>query len=107
MSTPEAKARKQIDKQLIAAGWIIQNRSDFDRTAGVGVAVREFLMDDNTEADYLLFVDGKACGVVEAKKVGESLSGVENQSNGYACHLPEYVKHWQMPLPFKEERSYS
>ena len=100
MTTPEAKARKQIDKQLIAAGWIIQDRNEFDRTAGLGVAVREFLMDDNTEADYLLFVDGKACGVVEAKKVGESLSGVENQSNGYACHLPEYVKNWQMPLPF-------
>ena len=58
MTTPEAKARKQIDKQLIAAGWIIQDRNDFDRTAGLGVAVREFLMDDNTEADYLLFEGG-------------------------------------------------
>ena len=58
-STPEEKAREKIDEQLINAGWIIQNREDFDRTASLGVAVREFLMDDNTEADYLLFVDNK------------------------------------------------
>ena len=101
--TPEDKAREIIDEQLIKAGWVIQNRSDFDRTASLGVAVREFLMDDNTEADYLLFVDGKACGVIEAKKAGVALSGVENQSHGYACHLPEYVKNWQMPLPFVYE----
>ena len=98
--TPEEKAREKIDEQLINAAWIIQNRENFDRTASLGVAVREFLMDDNTEADYLLFVDGKACGVIEAKKAGVALSGVENQSHGYACHLPEYVKNWQMPLPF-------
>ncbi len=102
-STPEEKARKIIDEQLINAGWIIQDRNDFDRTAGIGVAVREFLMDDNTEADYLLFVDGKACGIIEAKKAGVALSGVENQSHGYACHLPEYVKNWLMPLPFVYE----
>jgi len=103
VTTPEEQAREIIDEQLTKAGWIIQNRSDFDRTAGLGVAVREFLMDDNTEADYLLFVDGKACGVIEAKKAGVALSGVENQSHGYACHLPEYVKNWQMPLPFVYE----
>ena len=51
--TPEEQAREIIDEQLTKAGWTIQNRSDFDRTAGLGVAVREFLMDDNTEADYL------------------------------------------------------
>lgn len=39
-------------------------------------------------------------GVIEAKKAGEALSGVENQSKEYACHLPDYVKNWQMPLPF-------
>ena len=103
VTTPEEQAREIIDEQLTKAGWIIQNRSDFDRTAGLGVAVREFLMDDNTEADYLLFVNGKACGVIEAKKAGVALSGVENQSHGYACHLPEYVKNWQMPLPFVYE----
>ena len=100
MTTPEKIARTKIDKLLEKAGWILQNRSNFDRTAGLGVAVREFLMDDNTEADYLLFIDGKACGVIEAKKFGETLSGVENQSNGYSCHLPNYVRNYMMPLPF-------
>ncbi len=101
--TPEENARQKIDNLLIQAGWTIQDRDSFDRTAGLGVAVREFLMADGTEADYLLFVDGKACGVIEAKKAGKTLSGVENQSHGYACHLPDYVKNWQHPLPFVYE----
>ena len=65
---PEEKARLEIDKELIQAGWLIQDRADFNRNAALGVAVREFLMQNNKEADYLLFVDGKACGVIEAKK---------------------------------------
>ena len=98
--TPEEKARLKIDEELIQAGWVIQDRSDFNRNAGIGVAVREFLMDDNTEADYMLFVDGKACGVIEAKKAGIALSGVENQSQKYSEHLPTKTRYWQLPLPF-------
>lgn len=75
---PEEKARIQTDTELAQAGWVIQDRKDFNRNASLGVAVREFLMQDGSEADYLLFVDGKACGVIEAKKEGFSLSGVEN-----------------------------
>ena len=100
---PEEKARLKIDEELTQAGWVIQNRKDFNRNASLGVAVREFLMQDNTEADYLLFVDGKACGVIEAKKAGHTLSGVENQSKGYSCHLPGKIRSWQMPLPFVYE----
>lgn len=100
---PEEKARLKIDEELTQAGWVIQDRKDFNRNASLGVAVREFLMQDNTEADYLLFVDGKACGVIEAKKAGHMLSGVENQSKGYSCHLPEKTRSWQMPLPFVYE----
>lgn len=98
--TPEEKAREQIDKLLIEAGWVIQDRSTFNRNAALGVAVQEFLMADNTEADYFLFIDGKACGVIEAKKEGLSLSGVENQSSGYANNLPAKTRVWQNPLPF-------
>lgn len=97
---PEEKARLEIDKELIQAGWLIQDRADFNRNAALGVAVREFLMQNNKEADYLLFVDGKACGVIEAKKEGVSLSGVENQSMGYSKLLPEKTRSWQIPLPF-------
>lgn len=103
MATPEAKARLKIDDLLIQAGWDIQDRADFNRHAKLGVAVREFLMSDNTEADYLLFVDGKAIGVIEAKKPDLSLSGVESQSQGYACNLPEGVRVHQMPLPYVYE----
>ena len=101
--TPEEKARQEIDKLLVEAGWIIQDRVDFNRFAGVGVAVREFLMADNTEADYLLFVDGKAVGAIEAKKEGSTLSGVERQSQGYACNLPDGTRCFEMPLPFVYE----
>lgn len=103
MSTPEAKAREKIDELLIQAGWVIQNRNTFNRKASLGVAVREFLMSDNTEADYLLFVDGKAIGAIEAKKEGLSLSGIEGQSQGYACNLPDGVRAYQQPLPFVYE----
>lgn len=103
MSTPEEKARQKIDNLLIQAGWEIQDRENFNRKAKLGVVVREFLMSDNTEADYLLFVDGKAIGAIEAKKAGLSLSGVETQSQGYACNLPEGVRAYQLPLPFVYE----
>lgn len=103
MCTPEERARQIIDDRLIKSGWIIQDRADFDRTAAVGVAVREFMMKDGTEADYLLFVNGKAAGVIEAKKSGVSLSGVENQSAAYAAALPDYVKKAADFLPFVYE----
>lgn len=98
--TPEEEARHLIDEKLTAARWLIQDRKDFDRFAGLGVACREFLMANNTEADYMLFIDGKAAGVIEAKKAHTSLSGIENQSEGYSSSLPDYVKHWALPLPF-------
>ena len=64
---------------LTAAGWIIQDNADFNRNASEGVAVREFVL-PNGPCDYLLFVGGKAAGVVEAKKAGHTLSGVAEQS---------------------------
>ena len=62
--TPEQRAREAIDALLIAAGWILQDNADFNRNAGEGVAVREFVL-PNGPCDYLLFVGGKAAGVVE------------------------------------------
>jgi len=75
MPTPEELARINIDKQLINAGWVIQDRVQMNLYAGRGVAVREFPLQTG-EADYLLFVDRKAVGVVEAKPEGTTLSGV-------------------------------
>ncbi len=86
----EARARKLIDEQLEAAGWVVQDRAAINLFAGVGVAVREFIMaSGHGRADYLLFVDKQVVGVIEAKPVGTSLSGVEWQSAMYATGLPD------------------
>ena len=86
--TPEAVARETIDAALSAAGWVVQNVSDSNLYAGKGVAVREFPLPGYGEADYLLFVDRQAVGAVEAKKEGDTLSGVEIQTAKYAEGLP-------------------
>ena len=83
MPTPEELARQNIDAQLNACGWTVQDRAAMNLYAGRGVAVREFPTGKG-EADYLLFVDRKAVGVVEAKPVGTTLSGVAEQAGGYA-----------------------
>jgi type I restriction enzyme R subunit len=83
--TPEAKARQQIDQRLAQAGWIIQDLKELDLSAGLGIAVREYPTDTGP-ADYVLFVDRQACGVIEAKKdtAGENLTQVEFQTERYA-----------------------
>ena len=67
MASPEELARENIDKLLTECGWIIQNRSTINLSAARGIAVREALLKGGDEVDYLLFVDGKAIGTVEAK----------------------------------------
>jgi type I restriction enzyme, R subunit len=99
--TPEAKARVDIDKLLVRAGWHVCGMGDFDIHAAQGVAIREFPLNTGFGfADYLLYVNGKACGVIEAKKAGATLSGVEVQSGRYAQGLPTSLPAWHRPLPF-------
>jgi type I restriction enzyme, R subunit len=98
--TPEQKARQQIDAQLEAAGWRVQDREELDLTAGPGIAVREFrLLPGYGFADYLLYLDRKAAGALEAKASG-TLTGVEAQSARYSAGLPENLQAWKRPLPF-------
>ena len=99
---PEEKARQNIDRLLKAAGWVIQDMQQLNLGAGLGVAVREFSLDTG-EADYLLFVDRKAAGAIEAKPEGTTLSGVAEQSSKYITGLPSKVDHFQLPLPFAYE----
>jgi len=99
---PEEKARKVIDSLLEAAGWRIQNLDELNLGAGLGVAVREFPLKTG-EADYLLFVDRKAIGVVEAKPEGDTLSGVAEQTSKYVTSIPANLPHVQEPLPFAYE----
>jgi type I restriction enzyme R subunit len=98
--TPEQRARREIDADLAAADWLVQDRHDLDLTAGRGIAVREFPMKSGFGfADYLLYLDRKAVGAVEAKAEG-TLTGVEAQSAKYAAGLPDTLPAHVRPLPF-------
>jgi len=98
---PEQQARERIDAMLVAAGWVVQSRDEANLHAARGVAVREFkLLPGHGFADYLLFVDAKAVGVIEAKKPGETLSGVETQTEQYSVGLPPKYPAPIRPLPF-------
>lgn len=99
MLKPEERARQTIDDLLLAAGWAVQHRDELDLGAAQGVAVREFPLKTGY-ADYLLFVDRKAVGVIEAKAEGTPLSGVEAQSAKYSVGLPDRLNAPRRPLPF-------
>jgi type I restriction enzyme R subunit len=103
-TTPEARARTVIDAQLAAAGWAVQDRGAVNRNAGLGVAVREYPLASGP-CDYLLLVAGRACGVVEAKAAGATLSGVAEQARGYQAALPAALARWSDPLRFDYEAS--
>lgn len=100
--TPEQQARRAIDRQLEQAGWIVQDYAQMNISAGLGVAVREFPLTTGT-ADYMLYADGKAIGVVEAKPQGHTLGGVTTQSGKYLDGLPAGLPHYRLPLPFAYE----
>jgi len=100
--TPEKEARQLIDELLEAAGWQVQDYKQVNLGAGLGVAVREFTLKTGS-ADYLLFVDHKAAGVIEAKPVGTTLGGVDWQSDKYTIGLPDNLPSYQRPLPFAYE----
>ena len=100
----EPEARKIIDRLLEAAGWLIFDNDKANIYAARGVAIREFpLKPGYGFADYLLYIDGKAAGVIEAKKAGTTLRGVEIQSKKYKEGLPQALPSWAHPLPFAYE----
>lgn len=102
---PEQQARQQIDEQLSAAGWLVQDYKKFNPAAGRGIALREAPLKSGT-CDYLLLVDAKAAGIVEAKKEGPFLSGVAEQSGHYAENLPDFMQSVTKAgeaLPFRYE----
>ena len=101
--TPEQIARDKIDEQLIAAGWDVQDKNKIDITTSLGLAVREYQTDAGP-ADYALFVDKKAVGIIEAKPEnwGHRITTVEEQSTGYAKAELKWVNNKE-PLPFVYE----
>jgi type I restriction enzyme, R subunit len=100
--SPEQQARQTIDALLTQAGWAVQDRREVNLGAARGVAIREFSTLAGP-ADYLLVVDRHAVGVVEAKKAGETLTGVETQSAKYREGLPPGLPASRLPLPFAYE----
>lgn len=100
MATPEARAREQIDHKLAQAGWIVQDVRALNLGAAPGVAVREFPTDTGP-ADYVLFVDRIAVGVIEAKRdeAGDNLTVTEGQTERYANATLKWRKD-RTPLPF-------
>jgi len=96
---PEDRARLKIDGLLEDAGWVIQDMNNFNLSAGLGVAIREFPVKSGF-ADYMLFVDKTAVGAIEAKPVGTTLGGVSEQSEKYITDFPDDIPHIQTPLPF-------
>ena len=99
MATPEQLARHSIDGMLERAGWSVQDAKAVNFGASRGIALREFPLAAGF-ADYMLFVDRQAVGIVEAKKKGTTLSGVDTQSSKYLDGLPNHVKRVRTPLPF-------
>lgn len=100
----EVQTRIEIDRQLVAAGWVVQDESRINLYAGQGVAVREVTL-ANGRADYLLYVEQRLVGVIEAKREGTAPRGVEAQLDRYRNGLtPEQrLAAWRRdagPLPF-------
>ena len=102
--TPEQRARRDIDEQLAACGWVLQDYKSAAVAAAQGVAVRE-VSTAAGRADYVLYVDRQAVGVIEAKKAGMTLTGVEPQTRKYQAAYPEALPAAEIhgALPFGYE----
>ncbi|MEX2477697.1 MAG: type I restriction-modification enzyme R subunit C-terminal domain-containing protein [Gracilimonas sp.] len=100
--TPEQKARQNIDRMLVQAGWVVQDYKKINFKAGEGIAVREYPTDTGP-ADYMLLVNKKPVGVIEAKREdeGHRISKVETQTTRYAT---SELKHFgEVEIPFLYE----
>ncbi len=86
MPTPEDQAREHIDQALEQAGWKVSGLKSSRRE---GCSPQKFPPESGHGfVDYLLYLDGKAAGVVEAKKEGFPLIGVEVEAKKYSKGLP-------------------
>ena len=97
---PEQKVRDTIDRMLQACGWVVQDKKKIDFTAGPGIAVREYQTNVGP-ADYVLFVNRRPVGIIEAKREEEAqnITRVEDQSAEYAHARLKWIAD-STPLPF-------
>lgn len=98
--TPEEKARVLIDQMFTDAGWKVVSRDEYSPSLSAA-AIKEGILEGGKEADYLLFINGKAVGVLEAKKASTDVSSdkVISQAEGYTHKLTKYYQFYSNPLP--------
>lgn len=96
---PEQQARDVIDRQLLSCGWVIQQKDQINLAAGIGVAVREYSTEVGP-ADYVLFVNRKPMGVIEAKRKeeAEKFSTHESQVEEYATAKLKRIENQNIPF---------
>jgi type I restriction enzyme R subunit len=99
---PEQLARDKIDIALMQSGWLIQNKDQINLNAGIGIAVREYQTQIGP-ADYVLFVDKKPVGIIEAKRAEEGvhLTMHEEQSEGYATAKLRLLANDKLPFAYE------
>ena len=99
---PEQLARDKIDTALLLSGWVIQSKNQINLNAGIGVAVREYQTDIGP-ADYVLFVDKRPVGIIEAKRAEEAvhLTMHEDQSEGYAAAKLKFLNNEKLPFVYE------
>lgn len=98
--TPEERARIRIDQWLEDAGWEVTDRDHY-APSSTAVAIREGLLEGNLEADYFLFINGKAVGVLEAKRKEVDIASphVAEQAEHYTRSVPHCYQTIANPLP--------
>lgn len=99
---PEQLARDQIDLMLVASGWVVQSKNAVNMNAGSGIAIREYQTDIGP-ADYVLFVDKRPIGIIEAKRAEEGvhLSVHEEQSEGYASAKLKFLNNEKLSFVYE------
>jgi type I restriction enzyme R subunit len=100
--SPENLARDRIDAALTQSGWVIQDKKKINLSASLGVAVREY-QTDTGPADYILFIDRKPVGVIEAKRPeeGDNLTKTEDQSERYASSKLKYINNDKLVFAYE------
>ncbi len=97
---PEEIAREKIDRALKRAGWAVVSREDYSPNLHAA-AIKESLLKGQREADYMLFLEGKAIAILEAKRDDIDLeAAAAEQAEAYAHELLDWETYWEKPLPF-------
>lgn len=97
--TPEEKARVKIDRMFEEAGWQVISRDEYTPNL-TAAAIKEGLLKHNLEADYFLFINGKAVGVLEAKRaeIDVDCDEVKGQAEKYVNNVPSIYAAYEKPL---------